>query len=143
MTLTRDPAGTLDVVVPFGSALEQIEAELRWLVQRLRVVVERGWRRRSLGPSDEYRGLYVSDEEIDDLLAAGDEQATDLEDLQRSASAWRAHLDARAAATLDAGVVTPLDRVARACERSPPERRALRATMRSAPLRAPSARRRG
>ena len=120
MTLTREPEA--GAVAPFASSLEQVEAELRWLALRLRLVVERGRRRRSLGPADEFRGLYVSDEEIDEFLAAPGEDEVDVEDLRRSASEWRALLDARAAASRAAGVALPLERLVDAFALTPAER---------------------
>ena len=95
-------------VAAFGSALEQIEAELRWVSLRLRAVVEKSRQRRSIGPPAEYRGLYITDEEIDDLLSreSGD---IAVDHLIAEAARLREELDDRSAA--DGGL--PLDRVAR------------------------------
>jgi hypothetical protein len=51
-----------------GELLAHLQVELRWLSLRLRAVVERGRARRSVGPPSEHRGLYIADEEIDQLL---------------------------------------------------------------------------
>ena len=128
MTLTKEPSDALaapeapEQAAPFGSALEQLEGELRWLAARLRLVVLRGRRRRTLGPADEYRGLYVSDEEVDHVLAPAAEQPTDLGEIRRGAAAWRSQLDRRAAATRADGRETPLDRLVRSFELSADER---------------------
>jgi AAA+ superfamily predicted ATPase len=122
MTLTREPEARRGAVAPFASTLEQLEAELRWLALRLRLVVERGRRRRALGPADEYRGLYVSDEEVDALLAAPGEEQVDLDELQRGADEWRALLDGRAEATRAAGTRLPLDRLVEDFALTPDER---------------------
>ena len=102
------------------SALEQIEAEIRWLSLRLRVVVERGRRRRALGPPESYRGLYVSDEEVDHLLAPDSAAlpSAELASMIEEASLLRRELDAGAAGS-------PLDVLSRVFGLSAAERRAL------------------
>jgi AAA+ superfamily predicted ATPase len=106
------------------SPLEQIEAELGWLALRLRVVVERGRRRRALGPPESYRGLYVSDEEVEHLLSPESRRisSTDLASLVVQAEAFRSEVDARTRATLAAGVELPLDRLTRVFGLTPEER---------------------
>ncbi|MPZ49075.1 MAG: AAA family ATPase [Dehalococcoidia bacterium] len=108
----------------FDSPAQQLEAELRWVLLRLRVIVERSRQRRSIGPPPEYRGLYITDEEVDDLLSreAGDSTAGQL---IAEATALRRQLDESAAAALDAGLALPLDRIARDFGLSAAERRVL------------------
>jgi len=125
MTLTSEPPLSIESIEPFASSLDQLEAELRWLALRLRIEVERGRRRRALGPADDYRGLYISDEEVDDLLGVPDEQPGGLAEMRRAAAACRADLDARAVASVAAGVVLPLERLVAAFGLSPEERQAL------------------
>ena len=125
MTLTTEPPLTVETPEPFASSLDQLEAELQWLALRLRIEVERGRRRRALGPADDYRGLYISDEEVDDLLGAPDEQAGSLGELRRAAASCRVELDARAAATTALGVALPLETLVSAFGLAPEERQAL------------------
>jgi ATP-dependent 26S proteasome regulatory subunit len=108
MTMTVSGEGA----VAYGSALEQIEAELRWVALRLRVVVERSRQSRSVGPPAEYRGLYITDEEVDGLLTR-DEIEVQVEPLIAAAAALRCELDERAARSTAAGVDLPLERIAR------------------------------
>ncbi len=107
--------------VAFGSALEQIEAELRWVSLRLRVVVERSRQSRSVGPPAEYRGLYITDEEVDGLLSRGRAEF-EAEPLIAHAAALRRELDDRAARSLAEGVDLPLERIARDFGLNPAER---------------------
>ena len=111
----------------YHSVLEQVEAELAWLSLRLRIVVERGRYRRELGPPQEYRGLYVSDEEVDHLLSAGNDgsQPVDIGGWVREAAALRRTLDRRAEATLVAGLDLPLERITKTFGLRPAERLAL------------------
>jgi hypothetical protein len=104
--------------------MEQIEAELRWLSLRLRVAVERGRRRRALGPPEEYRGLYISDEEVEHLLSAGKDGSApiDIANLVQEAAALRRALDQRAEAALAAGLDLPLERITRVFGLRPAER---------------------
>jgi hypothetical protein len=110
--------------VAFSSALEQVEAELRWVSLRLRTVVERSRQRRSIGPPAEYRGLYITDEEIDDLLSreSGD---VAVDHLIAEAARLREELDGRAALMVADGGGLPLDRVARDFGLSATERHVL------------------
>ncbi|HWO72388.1 MAG TPA: ATP-binding protein [Dehalococcoidia bacterium] len=111
---------------PWNSALEQLDAELSWLSLRLRVLVERGRRRRALGPPDSYRGLYVADEEVEHILSPDAEAAaTGLASIVSQAAALRLELDARAKATVAAGAEFPLDRITRIFGLRPEERSVL------------------
>ena len=96
----------------FGSALEQIDAELRWVSLRLRVVVERSRQSRSVGPPAEYRGLYITDEEVDGLLSRDQADVT-VEPLIAHAAALRCELDERAARSVAQGAKLPLERIVR------------------------------
>ncbi len=91
-----------------GANLEEIEAELRWVSLRLRIIVERSRRRRSVGPPAEYRGLYVTDEEVDAALA-GDVSGSAVGALVQEAAGLRAQLDERRADT--GAEATMLERV--------------------------------
>jgi hypothetical protein len=100
----------MDEVTPYATAVEQIEEELRWLSRRLAVVVERSRQRRSVGPPPEYRGLYVTDEEVDTLLRSSDAGLAAVDQLLAEAQELRQILDARSQASR--GVLDlPLDRV--------------------------------
>jgi len=120
-TIVR-PAGGESLPV-YHSVLEQVEAELAWLSLRLRIVVERGRYRRELGPPQEYRGLYVSDEEVDHILSVGQDgsQPVDVGGLVREAAALRRTLDRRTEATLVAGLDLPLERITRVFRLRPAE----------------------
>jgi ATP-dependent 26S proteasome regulatory subunit len=96
--------------IAYSSALEQIEAELRWVSLRLRVVVERSRQSRSVGPPAEYRGLYITDEEVDGLLTR-EQVAIEVGPLIAAAETMRHELDLRAAASLDQGLALPLERL--------------------------------
>jgi SpoVK/Ycf46/Vps4 family AAA+-type ATPase len=98
--------------VAYGSALEQIESELRWVSLRLRVVVERSRQSRSVGPPAEYRGLYITDEEVDGLLSR-DQLEVQVGPLIAAAAALRRDLDERAVCSHADGVDLPLERLAR------------------------------
>jgi len=111
---------------PWRSALEQLDAELEWLSLRLRVVVERGRRRRALGPPESYRGLYVADEEVEHLLSPeARAAAADLGPIVQQAARLRAELDAGSKAALAAGSEYPIDRVTRIFGLRPEERSVL------------------
>ena len=110
---------------PFGSVLEQVQAELRWLSLRLRTVVERGRRRREVGPPTEYRGLYIADEEVDQILGQEGTSTLDFGRLVEEAAAVRLILDRRARDTGAAGLDLPLDRIARIFDLRPAERQLL------------------
>ena len=105
----------------FSSALEQIEAELRWVSLRLRVVVERSRHSRAVGPPAEYRGLYITDEEVDGLLSrdAGD---IAVDHLIEDAAALRRQLDERAACSAAEAAGLPLERIVRDFGLNPAER---------------------
>ena len=98
--------------VTFASTVEQIEAELRWVLLRLRTIVERSRQRRAVGPPPEYRGLYITDEEVDGLLSR-DPDDTAVDHLLVEAASLRRRLDESAASAFAAGVALPLDRIAR------------------------------
>jgi SpoVK/Ycf46/Vps4 family AAA+-type ATPase len=97
---------------PFASALDHIELELRWTALRLAIIVERSRLKRSVGPPAEYRGLYVTDEEVDLLLAGAVEEASGIEQLLARAAEMRQEIDLRAAASRKADAPTPLQRIA-------------------------------
>jgi ATP-dependent 26S proteasome regulatory subunit len=99
--------------LPDASPLGQIEAELRWLSLRLRIVIERDRVRRSLGPPSEYRGLYVADEEVDQILSSSS-SPIDVRALRHEAALLRGELDARSATNASADQRSPLDRLAEA-----------------------------
>jgi hypothetical protein len=104
------PVSAMEHVSPFGSAVEQIEEELRWLSRRLAVVIERSRKRRSVGPPPEYRGLYVTDEEVDTLLRSSEAGLAAVEQLIAEAAELRDLLDARADVSKGLQYL-PLDRV--------------------------------
>ncbi len=111
----------LEAIAPFESPLKQIDAELEWLALRLKVVFERSKQARSVGPPAEYRGLYVTDEEVDRILAPENEGAA-ADQLVAQAAALRADLDLRA---LSGNPESPLDLVAREFCLNPSERQLL------------------
>ena len=54
----------------YASSLEHLMAELERIDLRLRLQVTRMRQRYGQPGSDEFRGLYISEEEIDDLMAS-------------------------------------------------------------------------
>jgi SpoVK/Ycf46/Vps4 family AAA+-type ATPase len=113
---------------PFRSAAEHLQAELDYLklllhrqVLRLRAV--------SLLREDQFRGLYISDEEIDAILlrtAAGDQQSQaqgnsrpTLRGLAVSIAAAEVEIASRLESSRAAGINIPLLRLARLFELSP------------------------
>ncbi|HXH22487.1 MAG TPA: ATP-binding protein [Dehalococcoidia bacterium] len=108
----------IEYPAPSASVLDALEGELRWLSLRLSVVIDAGRRQRSVGPPAEYRGLYVTDEEIDVLLS--DEEAEEAPPERRIARAARvrADLDSRRDSLRD----LPLEHVAREFGLRPEER---------------------
>ena len=51
----------------YSNSMEHLLAELEWIDLLLRAQVQRA--RESQGDDDEFRGLYISEEEVDTLLA--------------------------------------------------------------------------
>jgi len=106
-------------VKPFASAQEHLLAELQRIDELIRLQV---WRARRLQQGDErFLGLYVSDEEVDRLLAGpadlprwAHEDAEPLAEPARERSRRAAAaIAARAQATEQAGIHLPLRRLAR------------------------------
>ena len=69
MTATDTPADTLagEKVEPFVDSRQQLLAGLAYVDLRVRWAVARA-RAHGLDPEDEFRGLYISEEQIDNLL---------------------------------------------------------------------------
>ncbi|MGE0688023.1 MAG: hypothetical protein AB7P33_14855, partial [Dehalococcoidia bacterium] len=105
-------AARVQASAPFESALEHIELELQWIALRLAVIVERSRHKRSVGPPAEYRGLYVTDEEVDVLLAGATESMSNVEALLSRAADVQREIELREAASSAAGRQTPLQRIA-------------------------------
>jgi SpoVK/Ycf46/Vps4 family AAA+-type ATPase len=110
---------------PFASPLEHIEMELQWTALRLAIIVARSRHKRSVGPPAEYRGLYVTDEEVDVLLAGTLEDASGVDQLMARAAEMREEIDSRAAAGRAAGSMTPLQRLSEDFGLSEAEQRVL------------------
>jgi len=112
-------SAVLDMRLPDAGAeptalLAALHADLTWLSTRLRLVVERDRHRREHGAPEEYRGLYVSDDEVDALTL----------ELSRTRPAG----DAGTAAAWPAGQLrraTPVDHVAHSFGLAETERLAL------------------
>jgi ATP-dependent 26S proteasome regulatory subunit len=106
---------------PFASAHEHLLAELDWLNLLLHRQVLR-LRAASLLREDQFRGLYISDEEVDAILAqraSGYGAAPDhsvaaplLRDLTRQSQDSRAEIVSRIHASIAAGKILPLVRLA-------------------------------
>jgi AAA+ superfamily predicted ATPase len=122
------------VAVPFQSSLEQLLAGLAYIDLRVRWAVMRA-RANGLNPDDEFRGLYVSEAQIDALLGHemggslwphgnGQEmngQAAGLGQWPAALAQARGHWQARTEASRVAGVPLLLDRLARDFELSAAE----------------------
>jgi hypothetical protein len=113
----REPA-------PFHSGSDHLPAELDWL----RLVLHREilrLRAAGLFTDDPFRGLYISDEQVDSILLnhpasrqRGDETAPQVGQLNEQIEEMRAHIRARVEASLQAGIALPLSRLADAFQLS-------------------------
>jgi SpoVK/Ycf46/Vps4 family AAA+-type ATPase len=96
---------------PFSDNSEHMAAEMAWLNCLLhQAVVE--WRERAGSTSDIFKGLYVSDQEIDRLIHL-DSEPTGPRVLAEEAVARRAEIDARVAASFQARIPLALPRLTR------------------------------
>jgi SpoVK/Ycf46/Vps4 family AAA+-type ATPase len=103
---------TAATVQIYGSSAEQLFAEFRWL-ERL---IERELRRfrghaTGKGAQDLFHGMYISDQQIDRLMAQGSPERASSIPPQDNAEALREELDQRRAASLQAGVPLALSRL--------------------------------
>ena len=114
-TVKTQPA----TAVPFHHALEQLLAGLAYIDLRVRWAVARA-RAFGLNPDDEFRGLYISDSQVDNLLGYdighnlwphANGQAIELADWPPALDAARAQWQARTAASRAAGLTLPLERL--------------------------------
>src|SRR5215471_4292632 len=113
----REPA-------PFRSGSDHLPAELDWL----RLVLHREilrLRAAGLFTDDPFRGLYISDEQVDSILLnhpasrqRGDGTAPQVGKLNEQIGEMRAHIRARVEASLQAGIALPLSRLADAFQLS-------------------------
>jgi ATP-dependent 26S proteasome regulatory subunit len=107
---------------PFAGTAEHLLAELDWLKLLLHRQVLR-LRAANLLREDQFRGLYISDEEVDAILAlgaSGDEIERDhpaaiplLRDLTQKSNDLRSVINSRVRTSLAAGKILPLVRLAR------------------------------
>src|SRR5271166_1888116 len=98
------------VAKPFAGTTEHLLAEMTWLellVQR-QVLLSRGAEDRT--QPDPFKGFYISDSEIEQLVGGTDSGADDSNTrlLLEQAAAARRELDAKKQVSLDAGVFLPL-----------------------------------
>jgi SpoVK/Ycf46/Vps4 family AAA+-type ATPase len=89
----------------YGSSAEQLFAELRWL----ECLVGRELRRfrgqvTGQGPQDLFHGMYISDQQIDRLMAQSSQERASSVPAQDNAAALREELDQRRAASMEADV---------------------------------------
>jgi AAA+ superfamily predicted ATPase len=108
------------VAAPFADGMEHINAELDWL----RLVLHREVLRlkaANLLSSDPFRGLYLSDDQVDNILRDWSAQTSDMnavhripaiEDLNRSIDGVQAEIDARMHESITAGAPPPMARLA-------------------------------
>jgi SpoVK/Ycf46/Vps4 family AAA+-type ATPase len=110
---TRDP----DRLAPYGSSVEHILAEL----QRIDILVEAQVRRaREVQKEDDLQGLYISEQEVDGLLArpvglprwAMVQPVSADADVHKLLARMRDHIDARKAATTSTHVALRLSTLA-------------------------------
>jgi AAA+ superfamily predicted ATPase len=107
----EDRAAAPEADLPFRDAIDHLLAELDWLVVVLYREVLR-LRATGFGVDDQFRGLYVSDEQVDAILSRrsapdGAETVTALIEERRE------NLARRAEASAAAGVQLPLERLVR------------------------------
>ena len=105
--------------VPFAHPLEHLLAGLAYIDLRVRWAVARA-RAFGLNPDDEFRGLYISDAQVDNLLGydvghslwpRANGQAMELADWQPALAEARGQWQARTAVSRAAGLNLPLDRL--------------------------------
>jgi hypothetical protein len=104
---------------PFARPLDHLLAGLAYIDLRVRWAVARA-RAFGLNPDDEFRGLYISDAQVDNLLGYevghnlwphANGQAAELADWRPALAEARRQWQARAAASRAAGLDLPLDRL--------------------------------
>lgn len=108
---------------PFAESREHLHTESEWL----RIVLHREILRlkaANLLSSDPFRGLYLADEQVDAILSqwnseSGRPQELALTEMTRRASLLRATIDAQIEASVSAGLLPPLLRLARMFDLSP------------------------
>jgi len=102
----------METAATVPSSAPELQPELQWLELRLRreVLVARG-ERGGAGGSDEFAGLYISEEEMDRYLSGGEEAEGEVDAGEldaRVARAWEA-LQARWSASREAGLPLPIE----------------------------------
>jgi hypothetical protein len=97
---------------PYRDDAEHLAAEMAWLGRLLERAVIDGRAQAGTGSNDIFKGLYISDAEIDHLLKRGD---TPLEPVPGAleAAAWREQIDARLEASLAQRIPLALPRLRR------------------------------
>ncbi|MCI0396435.1 MAG: ATP-binding protein [Chloroflexi bacterium] len=114
---------------PFASSLEEILTALAYVDLRVRWAVARA-RAAGLDPDDEFRGLYISEAQVDNLLGSElgghlwsgtNGYAAELEGWAESLDRARRHWQARTEASRQAGPPLLLDRLAQRFGLSPAE----------------------
>jgi hypothetical protein len=86
----------------FATSLEHLWAEAEWVGDKVRQRAQR--MRRTAGPGDEFRGLVISEEELDDLLACRPGAPGQAEPLDGALAASREGIAARREESLRRGV---------------------------------------
>jgi SpoVK/Ycf46/Vps4 family AAA+-type ATPase len=99
---------TTTAPTPFDGNNDHLRAELRWLESLLQAEILRARSSPEVGRHELFRGMYISDREVDRLLHDAPESDTRVAALHETARALRADIDARIAASLEEGVALAL-----------------------------------
>ena len=120
MASTVSPAAT-ESTKPFENGLEEVLAAIAYIDLHVRWAVERA-RTHGLDPNDEFRGLYISEGQIDTLLSAevghdlwpnGDGQKAEDDQWPEIIESARDYWQARIDASREAGIDLRLDDLTR------------------------------
>jgi SpoVK/Ycf46/Vps4 family AAA+-type ATPase len=93
---------------PFDGNNDHLLAELRWLECLLQAEILRARSSPEVGRQELFRGMYISDREVDRLLREEPESDTRVGTLRETARALRTGIDARIAASIEEGVALAL-----------------------------------
>ncbi len=112
---------TTATVVPFANHWEHVACELAWLNRVLhRAVLES--RAHAGAQTEMFKGLYLSDTEVDRLLHGAGAGPARVDDPNLAIDEWRSEIDERERASVEAGVRLPLAQVAHVFGLTPIER---------------------
>jgi hypothetical protein len=110
----------------YRDSAEHLADELAWLDLRIRHRIAqfrdslKAWERSTTGQQ-----MFISHDEVDWLLGVESDRATETSDYAHAAEAWRRHVDARVALSLEQGVGLSLTQLAQMFHLAPIEQQAL------------------